>query len=122
MCLYFHVQIFAHILSSDAQYKRTLYKEKKETLIGLNLFIFVIGLFCLHGLLCLIRLLHLNQGGTGHAKDAMNIHPHLDLHLGAFTRRLGDNFLDKELTCMERKKTMMKKADVFDPKLRFKNS
>lgn len=102
--MYFNVLILVHIPSSDAQYKRTLYKEKKQTIIGPNLFIFVIGLFRLHRLLCLIRLLHFNQGGTGHAEDAMDIHPHLDLDLGALTRRLWDNFLDKELTCKKGKK------------------
>lgn len=71
--------------------------------MGLNLFIFVIGLFRLHWFLRLIRLLHFNQGGAGHAEDTVDVHPHLDFNLGALTRRLWDNFLDKELTCKEEK-------------------
>ena len=69
----------------------------------LNLFLFVIGLFCLHGFLCLIRLLYFNQGGAGHAEDTMDVKPQFDFHFGALARCLRDNFLDEELTCKEAK-------------------
>lgn len=89
----------------------SLYSTKSSTLTSdaklkgnrqmLNLFVFVIGLFCLHWLLGLIRLLHFNQGGTGHAEDSMDVHPHLDFNLGTLARCLWDDFLDEELTCKE---------------------
>lgn len=64
-----------------------------------NLLIFFVDLLRLHGLLCLISFLNFNQGGAGYTENAVNVHPHFHLHLGAFTRRLRDDFLDKELTC-----------------------
>lgn len=67
--------------------------------MGPNLFIFFAGLLRLHGLLRLVGFLHFNQGGAGYAENAVNVDPHFDLHLGAFTRGLWDHFLDKELTC-----------------------
>lgn len=76
-----------------------------KTLVWLKyLSIILISLFCLHGFLCLIRLLHFNQGGAGHTEDTVDVHSHLDFHLGALPRGLWDNLLDHELTCKEEKK------------------
>lgn len=38
----------------------------------------------------------LYQRGAGHAEDAMDVHPHLDLHLGAVSVWLGRNVLDRK--------------------------
>lgn len=77
----------------------------KRRFVGPNLLLFVVALLHLHGLLRLISFVNFNQGGTGHTENAVDVHPHFDLHLGALTRCLRDNFLDKELTCgVEEKK------------------
>lgn len=82
-------------------YSTPVFPQGKGWFVGPNLFIFFffVGLLRLHGLLCLISFLNFNQGGAGYAENAVNVHPHFDLHLGAFTRCLWDDFLDKELTC-----------------------
>lgn len=54
-----------------------------------------------HGLrinLHLLRLsfLLLNQGGTGHAEDAVDVDAHFHLHFGAVAIRLGNHILDGE--------------------------
>lgn len=75
------------------------FSQGKGWFVGPNLFIFFVGLLRLHGLLRLISFLNFNQGGAGYTENAVNVHPHFDLHLGALPRHLRDDFLDKELTC-----------------------
>lgn len=67
--------------------------------------IFIIDLLRLHGLFCLIRLDHLNQGSAGHDEDSVDVHSDLDFHLGALTGSLRDNFLNQKLTYLEKKCT-----------------
>lgn len=78
-----------------------LMAEKTEfKLVDLHLFVFVIGLFCLHRFFCLIGLLHFNQRGARHAEDTVNVDPHLHLHLGALAGCLWDDLLDEKFTWM----------------------
>lgn len=71
----------------------------KARFVGPHLLVFVVGLLRLHRLLRLISFMHFNQGGAGHTENAVDVDPHFDLHLGTLTRRLRDDFLDKELAC-----------------------